>query len=94
MVALTLIREGFNIKAISNPVGYLVNDTEVVAISPFESQESFILKRKRFNSIVSRLNLSQIEVVTISNEYRVEIDGVTFIATPFYKWIELLKGKS
>ena len=87
IVAMALIKHRFEILCTTNPLGYIIKDTNsFVVVSPFDSQESFWLKAQNNFGFYSKLNIDEITVVTVSNQYSFKIKNITFNAIPFYEW--------
>ncbi|NPA50927.1 MAG: hypothetical protein GXO02_04785 [Epsilonproteobacteria bacterium] len=86
MIANALIKKQKKLKAILNPLGYIVNNKELILIMPFENEESSWIKIQNSFNLFIKLNFKEVKIVTISNSFSFTIKDITFIATPFYEW--------
>jgi len=89
IVALALIKQNIDIVAISNPLGYLqLNSNILTIIAPFESEEVFWRKAQTNFAIYNQISPKEVQIVTISNSYQFSIKDINFKAIPFFEWIK------
>jgi hypothetical protein len=86
MVALSLIKHRVEFKAFGI-FGYLTESGQLVIPAPFESEESFW--RKAHSKLITYkiAKVKKVYIVTITAQYRFEIENIEFEALPFYEWV-------
>ncbi len=85
MVALALIKHGLEIKALGIH-GYLIDSNILVIPAPFESEEQLWLKAQQKFSLYKQHGIRTVQIVTVNNAYRFEIESIRFEAIPFREW--------
>ena len=86
LVALALIKHKFKIKAISNPLGYILED-EIILIAPFNSEDNMWTKIQNQFGLFSQLKKEKVTILTLNLNYSFTINNISFNAIPFYEWV-------
>ena len=87
IVALALIKHKIKIKATTNPLGYLLEDNQLIIIAPFDNEENAWLKAQNNFGFFSKNKIREVTIITISNNYNFKIKETNFVATPFFEWV-------
>jgi AAA+ ATPase superfamily predicted ATPase len=87
IVSLSLIKHQFRFATFEN-IGYVIfgKSLSLIMPSPFESREQLKKRILRALSGIKRFNIVSVAIVTVSNRYYFDVDGVHFEALPFYEW--------
>ena len=85
MVALTLIKHCIDFRTLGIH-GYLTEERTLIVPAPFESEEQFWLKAHQKFSLFKQHRIRHIQIVTVANDYRFDIESIRFEATPFHEW--------
>ncbi len=85
MVALSLIKHKVPFTTLGIH-GYLLHDRRLVIPAPFESEESIWKKSHARFSLYREHGIAEVVIITVANQYRYEIQGISFEALPFYEW--------
>jgi predicted AAA+ superfamily ATPase len=85
MIAIALYKHGKEFVGFGSGAYLLKYCNELVISSPFESKESLL---KKIGNIVkkSQIGLSKISVVSVSNRYSAEYEGIAIETLPYYEW--------
>jgi len=84
MVANALIKKEKRLIALTSPLGYIVNEKELILIMPFDNEEQAWIKIQ--NSFSTFKGFQEVKIVTNSNSFSFRIKDINFVATPFYEW--------
>lgn len=85
MIALTLVKHKVAFRTLGIH-GYLTDDSTLIVPSPFESEEQFWLKAHQKFSLFKQHGVRHIQIVTVANDYRFDIESIRFEAIPFHEW--------
>ncbi len=86
MVALSLIKHKVEFQAFGI-VGYLTNSGQLIIPAPFESEESSWKKAHSRFITYKIAEVKKVYIVTVTAQYRFEIENIEFEALPFYEWV-------
>jgi hypothetical protein len=86
MIALSLIKHRVEFKAFGIS-GYLTESGELIIPAPFESEESFWKKAHSKFITYKIAKVKKVYIITITAQYRFEIENIEFEALPFYEWV-------
>jgi hypothetical protein len=86
MIALSLIKHKVNFKAFGIS-GYITNEKNLIIPAPFDSEESFWKKAHSKFLSYKRVEAKKIYVITVTSQYKFEIESIEFEALPFYEWV-------
>jgi hypothetical protein len=86
MIALSLIKHRVEFKSFGIS-GYLTERRELIIPAPFESEESFWKKAHSKFITYKIAGVEKVYIVTITAQYRFEIENIEFEALPFYEWV-------
>jgi hypothetical protein len=86
MIALSLIKHRVEFKAFGIS-GYLTESGELIIPAPFESEESFWKKAHNKFITYKIAKVKRVYIITITAQYRFEIENIEFEALPFYEWV-------
>lgn len=92
MVALWLIKNTIPFSTIGIH-GYALPNGRLVIPAPFESEESIWKKSHTKFSLYREFGITEVIIVTVANQYRYEIKGISFEAMPFYEWSIVSDGE-
>lgn len=93
LVALALIKHNIEIKAVTNPIGY-IHKQELIVVAPFDNEEQFWAKVQKSFANYTKLPIKHVQIVTVNSSYSFEIKNITFQAQPFYEWVVTLSDFS
>jgi hypothetical protein len=85
MVALSLIKDKVPFSTLGIH-GYVLPNGRLVVPAPFESEESFWKKSHAKLSLYGEYGIDEVVIVTVTNQYRYDIKGITFEALPYHEW--------
>jgi len=86
MVALSLIKHRVEFKSFGIS-GYLTQSRQLIIPAPFESEESS-WKKAHSKFITYKLSeVKKVYIVTVTAQYKFEIENIEFEALPFYEWV-------
>ncbi len=88
LIAIALIKQNIDIKAVLNPVGYyILKNKELIVVAPFEDDESMWQKVQKNFGLYSKIKPSIVTIITNSNRYEFTINNIKFNALPFFEWV-------
>jgi len=87
IIALALLKHKIEAKALINPLGYILNNQELILVSPFLDKESSWSKIENNIDIYIKLKPSKVTIITVSNNYSFKLKNITFNAMPFTQWV-------
>ena len=86
MIALSLIKHRVAFKAFGIS-GYLTNQNNLIIPAPFDNEESFWKKAHSKFLSYKKVKAKKIYIITVTAQYRFEIESIEFEALPFYEWV-------
>ena len=89
IISLALIKHKFQFASFGN-FGYIIFERfRLILPASFETKEQLQIKASKFIQEFKKFKIESVAVVTISNRYSFEMEGVIFEAIPFYEWTVL-----
>ena len=86
MVLLHLLKEGKDVTYVDHGTYYTKQESELLIITPFESEDMLKSKIEQAIDKHNTLLLRSVSAVTVSSEFTIKNNSARTTAIPFYKW--------